>query len=447
MGYYPKPEHEMLERHSHLVRGLHIHNDSPAEFFAVQYPNLLLLSIEGGRDLASNQVATLMSLNPTIQVLHLNVPENLSKYLWKSTAQLSNLRHLIVGRLKAGTQEELHGLWNTVSRLESLGVQYIKLDNRPRISGPVMTTPTTATATTVAMDESPLGLRDLTMAGVLSLPIEDQLDWIARFPSLRRLRCNSGMMFPTKKFSQLISEGAWPELEELNLKDARAIDGTDQFLSDIIRNMGRVVALEFTSVQFGELSFQSLRPHFHYIRKLHLQQCPQATSGVLLDLLASCPQLKELTGDRVLGREIVEDNNNNQSRPWICAGSLTTLEVYFETDDDPDERARQHHTIFERVSTLTSLEVLRMLHYAGGSLPAKNPVEFRLHRGLGKLASLKNLKHLSLHHGLNELQEEDAQWMVDHWRNLDTMIGSKYRQSAILPEIKAILKRRGILYH
>ncbi|KAF9098310.1 hypothetical protein BGX29_007710 [Mortierella sp. GBA35] len=157
---------------------------------------------------------------------------------------------------------------------------------------------------------------------------------------------------------------------------------------------------------------------------LSLESCPSIPSAAAQEIMESCPRLISLGLGELHLRDI------RKGRPWVCTG-LKTFSVQLDlrpihgmirqdlpgeadgTDgtlviEGQEKEAGAHDEksfiqdqrfVFEKLSTLTSLESLKIG-------PINDDVS---------LATLRELRTLSLPHAVMSLKREDVEWMTAHW--------------------------------
>ncbi|KAG0329935.1 hypothetical protein BG000_011891 [Podila horticola] len=125
-----------------------------------------------------------------------------------------------------------------------------------------------------------------------------------------------------------------------------------------------------------------------------------------------------------LNAEVFADLDTRAHRPWVCESTLDILHV--KTVDIPNEYGEDEGKLFAlqklvygRLAHLTRLQVLwlgrmRTKHIVRCMLgdQQKECLELTLESGLAALSTLKRLA-----------AEQDVQWMVDNWPELETIYG------------------------
>ncbi|KAG0298943.1 hypothetical protein BGZ98_010413, partial [Dissophora globulifera] len=186
---------------------------------------------------------------------------------------------------------------------------------------------------------------------------------------------------------------------------------------------------------FGPKSFQVLRGHWATLKTLDLSSYDsKATTAMLQEVMSSCPLLEILRWRRVNVTDILGDG------PWVCM-RLRNFEipVMFR----PSESDRLQPVFFERLSELTALEYLDLCGteeysdmqdvddngvndgaagaHAHTRIPFNQPLEFRVERGLDKLATLRSLRAIDFKGTRQQMNMTDVEWMLAHWPKLGTV--------------------------
>lgn len=163
--------------------------------------------------------------------------------------------------------------------------------------------------------------------------------------------------------------------------------------------MQQVKSLDIYACTFGPLSLKALRPHFHILRQLRLEDATWTTPSIIPEVLTSCPQLEILVAGEVTTQEIL------RGQPWACEHTLKTLHLCILNSPDQDVD-NQQELAFERISRLHHLEELGLLY--GVSRQENTHISLQLGRGLEHLSTLKRLRHLRLNSISHRMTETDV---------------------------------------
>ncbi|KAG0310836.1 hypothetical protein BGZ97_012280 [Linnemannia gamsii] len=307
--------------------------------------------------------------------------------------------------------------------------------------------------------------------------ISDGLRIISQAPLLRSWRWFLG----NEPFPSHDIEFTLPRLKPFAFfrdLDTQTQDLDDTHIENLLDRMtdARNVNLSWTG--FGPKSFQVLMTrHTMTLRSLRLS-CAQVQSKQIQVLLTSCPGLELFDANVLFGTELVRygaptkvgsDNNEvDFTSPyyeydmsvsacmgtgtgtllgddWVCLG-LKTLMLNFALggrnihlkDTSPESQAamekqhdlEQEHT-FRQLARLTQLETLQMVN-STGEKPFVQGVNLNLRKKGGRLedlASLTRLKMINFAGTRQLLDEEELDWMWEHWPRLSFIMGVFNQQS------------------
>ncbi|KAF9963193.1 hypothetical protein BGZ65_005288 [Modicella reniformis] len=396
VGQRPDPNLEAMTRHRHFIKDLSFHGVTENERASLQYPNLTTLFF--GRSWSIS--AASLNVAPILDTLKLSYVRFLdSSSFWVAVSKLPNLRRLETKSLQLD-RDSTHVFWMICSRLESLQTWHDELDVRP--------------AKTMVF---PL-MKSLSVLDVQGANPRDLAEWFMKCPNLVNLNWKHSMFFGDDSLSVLPIGGAWPHLETLRL------DGSKIDLAKFLCNMSKPRELHVAQTGFSNMSFEVLQPRLGALRKIDFPNAtqrlnPNVTGRMIHEILCSNPQLQALSGCRVKATDFLDDR-----RPWVCGSSLRFFKIYFVFPQDGDDTTDLQRTIFRRLSTLTSLEVLDV----SGALRLedegdKDGLDLRLKSGLGELSTLRLLKQLCFERTKQLMGEEDVIWISKHWERLQLFQG------------------------
>ncbi|KAG0296569.1 hypothetical protein BGZ98_000927 [Dissophora globulifera] len=398
-----------LARYGHygkFVRVLTVYNDVGLINQSLDYPNLRKLSLFFyGENLMSRQgedpvLKDFVDRHQFLECLLLqNITSSVMGPTWTALVDHPRLDKLILECIDTIPDD----FWRVCARLTALELRYFD----------------TSAQICVPNDLAPLPIRRL------KVEFEDPLDIIAACPLLEELVWTAGYSYNdpvlttfghlATRFGHLATKGTWPHLQQLSLNS----HAKDADLSRVIASMHQVTKIEIHSGSFGKLSFAALQRHVGTLRYLCF---PRATkSWIIRDVLCTCTRLEHLEGPRLYAKEIDEGG------PWVCA-SLKSLSVNISFEF---EETSLQPKIFERISRLVRLEELNSWNnlypdeYAHGLI-------FRLRWGMASLASLSRLRVLVLHSGPQEMDPDDALWIMDHWKRLEIIQGDFVNRHPLL---------------
>ncbi|KAF9079878.1 hypothetical protein BGX23_003042 [Mortierella sp. AD031] len=303
--------------------------------------------------------------------------------------------------------------------------------------------------------------------------------------------------FPVQGFCDAL-ETSWPNLVSLMLPESRLNDG------DMAKILEAAVSLSTLSIRrsdFGECSFRALRQHFGTLQQLDLFQCLGLGSDMTQQILESCPRLESFEGNKLLLRDVAHGLWGGRRRGWACHG-LRMLDVHLAGHPssssamaiDHDDTLSVQWMVYSQLAKMENLVHLSIggktshphgvevavaptevtppvppLQHApqpaiattSSSPPPQGHTErfgrgsnarasrrreidglhLSLDDGLGQLSTLKKLRSLRFTGLEQEMEEEDARWMVEHWSELKVLQGklhSNERQQDVLETLFAV---------
>jgi hypothetical protein len=196
--------------------------------------------------------------------------------------------------------------------------------------------------------------------------------------------------------------------------------------------------------EMNQRSFDLLRQggHFETLTKIDLtarfrieeqqgllvDDAESIASEWIIEVLESCPSLEHIMAKEIRGQHIID------SKPWVCH-RLKKFEVLIRMELPEqsttrvlytENKKRQCHQVFERLSQLRQLKVLnisnlRLTRY-GHVAPVTFPLDLRL--GLGHLSTLKDLEWIG-YQGHQNMRMAEVEWMLQHWRRLRKITGGR----------------------
>ncbi|KAG0046218.1 hypothetical protein BGZ83_008608 [Gryganskiella cystojenkinii] len=261
------------------------------------------------------------------------------------------------------------------------------------------------------------------------------LSWILLCPKLTSLDWTSSDEVWSEMFANLVPK-ACPNLTCLRLQ----MFIEDEELALIINEIPRIEELHLEQSDFYEHSMAALRRHFPYLRDLNLLEAENRTSRFVQEIMSSCPNLLVLrANDFVFTEETINQH------PWVCL-KLRTLHLGINVGDLTWER---HHEIYRRFAQLTELRNL-VTGWTTGMIhdEDKESIELSKRAGIDALKTLTRLESFYPRGILEEAIEKDGfevvTWMLDHWKNLKTLVGHLPRNVKGYDAIMKRLKERSI---
>ncbi|KAK3841441.1 MAG: hypothetical protein J3R72DRAFT_445489 [Linnemannia gamsii] len=268
------------------------------------------------------------------------------------------------------------------------------------------------------------------------------LQTILQCPNLRTLRWVASNTQSASSFQQIME--VCPRLKAIDLQSmaltdesiARVLDGLRESATEVIipgrkDPFGRSGAMGFG---FKTKAFAALsRRHFGTLVVLDMgPNSLEVTSAMILQVLTSCPNLREITACQLYAKGIRDGPG-----VWACR-KLEVFKVMIRGFRDPlIDQIRI--AVFRRFATLPRLRVLHM----GGQDPSEEGVALRLECGLAQLAGLAQLESVSVYPGPQKMRREDVEWIRAHWKGLRVLNGCLHSVQAVTDVIREVLTSRG----
>lgn len=410
---YSTPAVQALQKHCGYVRRLSHFGYFPQAYHAIHYPGLRMLqfrSIDYG-----HRGFPLIQRHPSLTHIRMvgdSYAKFASTFLFTNPSSLTSLSLTGVDL----RSPDWHTFWESLMPLQTIELRNCGLWD--------------------ASPPPPKGCwkaTDLALLLKLGLSAMDQLLWVAQCSQLKRLTWRvpgDFGYFPIEKFIQTL--GSWPALEDVQLLESRA---SDRQLSLVIQGIQHLKALSVTRTELGDLSEAALRPHFPHLTKLDISNNAISLGRFIVDILQQCPQLESLRTDKIAIDYFMD------GEPWACERSLKVLEVCFEISPWKTEAGQE--ALLERLSRLSNLERLDLCDRE--TLDNVLTLDFRLEKGLERLGALRRLEELKINRTIQELTNQDVEWIIKHWRNLKRLEGVLNTMSmAETRSLAAKLRRAGV---
>ncbi|KAF9376174.1 hypothetical protein BGX21_003558, partial [Mortierella sp. AD011] len=322
----------------------------------------------------------------------------------------------------------LKDFWGICTRLETLDMCEVELDP--------------------SLPPEPVGKKRTDKYGTLTPPTSDtQGDHpksIVRFPRLKELNLAritlkwQGTINLTSDFKELFLASTWQDLDSVSITgQLGTTDESYRQMLQAFRKPIRRFEVYITGIQ--QETFNVLRTrHFATLETFDCMNSPMNTSPWVIELLTSCPGLQRLQAKIVYARDIVA------AKPWVCRG-LEEFAVFIDMGFPnngafrrfTEEELETCRSVFRRLADFKRLRVLDMLSsYHWASLSPNTPLDsadhlrniivplpLRLKAGLDHLATLKRLEKVCFFGGRNTVRMKELIWIVDHWKNLESLKG------------------------
>ncbi|KAF9164673.1 hypothetical protein BGX21_007914 [Mortierella sp. AD011] len=229
----------------------------------------------------------------------------------------------------------------------------------------------------------------------------------------------------TDDFVQLVINDSWPKLQRLSY----GYDGpkmSDVDTANVLRALNGCRQWDVPVSTFSLFSFQVLKEHFPTLTDLNVENQANMTSGLMQEILCSCPQLRMFRGVEIQAKDIAE------GYPWVCL-SLRYLSVFIATEPESAivsstlnaKSDKLQREVFERLSSLGKLSTLKI---GDAKITDKSKFKYglslRLDKGLDHLGLLTELEYLDFSGTIQAMEAQDVDWMLSHWKHLKIMSGT-----------------------
>jgi len=376
-------------------------------------PNLASLTVENVN--CDENLLRLIGHYPML--IHLDVRRNIGTHSTRFLGILTRLHSLKDVTLMGLEVNEtnVNRFWQLCAQLERLDVSFQQIsiqDIQPAMQFPRM---------------RELRASDFPVGNVRWI-----LDFMQRCPGLRSLgslaRDANQLLIP--RLAPLICTRTWPHLQGIALW---TFSRDEDDVASVVAGMQRVIAFEALLLVFTPRMLDLLRPHFGYLQTLDLFTAPGFTSAMAQEVMSSCPSLTTFKGCNIRAIDII------RGQPWVCL-KLKVLELRLRTN--PLTLSQSQPLVFEQLSKLTLLQELYVYAWKTNGIM----LDLRLECGLGRLSTLRSLRFLDLSHAtMQPLQHVEMEWILDHWKNLERVLGRLNTQSQAQDTVlKTRLKHHGI---
>ncbi|KAG0356044.1 hypothetical protein BC939DRAFT_467812 [Gamsiella multidivaricata] len=270
------------------------------------------------------------------------------------------------------------------------------------------------------------------------MSVRTQLSWISKCPNLVSLFWECMYIIPVGEFCQAVKT-KWPHLTALHLMSPNSRED----MTLILMALPRVEKLSM-----ARTDFDALKRHLPTLREIDLQHSRHITSHMVQQILTSCPQLESIVALNLDYQDIVR-------KSWKCV-NLRRFDIGITIDK---HRVKTHKLlkmniqVYGRLAQFKKLEYLSICGCRGwedDSSMLERRLKVSLRAGLGHLTTLKNLKFFSCKNAMNVTiskrdGEKVAQWMMKHWKNLETLEGSlewRHQRMALHYDPLMVAKKR-----
>ncbi|KAF9290392.1 hypothetical protein BGZ68_007153 [Mortierella alpina] len=321
-------------------------------------------------------------------------------------------------------------------------------------------------------------LRSLTLATNTGLDPSTQIELIRLFPEIEHLAWSIMGTQPllVSEFCTVLNQDCC-KIESLVLSD-RNLEASH--LARILNSIPRLTRLflrfDTLSSMFNEPDvMQALRRHFTVLTDVEFGQVRSSIRcGTVLELLTGCPNLQRLVayGRLDCSRQAfyrvgtiagtpaaaagtpgstpssamagLDDLFNDT--PWVCSG-LKRLHVIMTGDPHNVWQNRTlQQRLFLQLGRLRELQTLSLGHcilwmYENGF--SHHGLDFTVEAGLSQLAGLEKLEQLNIEGIYQHMEEEDVNWMLEHWPKLRVVEGELHHRKENRERLDALMEKRG----
>ncbi|KFH70771.1 hypothetical protein MVEG_03619 [Podila verticillata NRRL 6337] len=367
------------------------------------------------------------------------IPE--SSMLWDAIESCSRLVGLELFSLGIPA-EQAATFWKVCSGVKSLGVYHCSLPENDAQLGKV----------------SFPRLEELSWQQVLDFPDGHLLRLLETMPVLRSFSWQSS---DSSNISEMVPNGLCRLAELGQLLCIRSLSFadptfTDTVLSTLLRSTEQLTCLSVPSTGFGPLAFGTLREQglLPHMKQLCLTACEAVSSGMIQEILDSCPELEVLEAETLYSSDILGRLD------WTCE-RLRRLAIGIVIDSvSPAQlwrhvvwqsphrlnlkaRVEDQQMVLQRIASLSRLESL-VLKLQGEVDGLRTALDLGVDKGLTKLATLTRLREFEVPSFSQHMDVPEIEWMIEHWPRLEIVAGELNVSRIVNLELKEMLERHGV---
>ncbi|KAK3814145.1 MAG: hypothetical protein J3Q66DRAFT_371079 [Benniella sp.] len=418
-----KPNPSLLEavkNHHHLVKTLTLDSRVPKNA-NLRFPNLKSLSLHSFK---TKQHAEVILNHSDIAALRLIYRKSVPGFaLWDTLSGFRHLRELsLVGVTIA--KKDTNAFWQVCTLLE-LGTFH----------------------EVYVADQSSLSCVEFPRMKKLHILTSQRnnlllsLEFAQRCPRLESYHWSAFSLFDDAAylpgFTPLVAAKTWPHLHDVVITGGHKV--TRNQLSEILEGMQQITVLTIRCDLdiFTPSSMTLLRPQFSNLRDLVFKDCNQSVMCPMAqEIMSSCPLLEKFSSTWIDADLVVK------GKPWVCFGlKKLVLGFVFNSFTLPAVQP----IVFDQLSKLTRLEHWRLWPCLE-DVP-QDTVTLKLEYGLGKLQTLRALDSVMLGNSLQEMEDQEIDWMLEHWKSLRYIRGELCLEEHRKQALTARLKEHGVYCH
>ncbi|KAG9071738.1 hypothetical protein KI688_005953 [Linnemannia hyalina] len=446
-----------LASHAYLVTDLVLIGPLLEEYYSISFPHLKTLKIEtsDSEDLSLLYVALVRS-NPTVQDLTLRATSSKPTNEFWEVIETEWIRprslNIVIPVVESGQST---AFWRACSRFETLTINNDDIPFFSRgFNSNTITFPQHQPQPQPPVDAFPhierLALK-FNPTGHGRRP--DHVEWIRRCPRLVHLAWNFfGCWSPVKRLVTELKKTTWPSLSSLRLEQSMH---TDKDFSDLVISLPHLRILELSQSTFGPLSLAALVAH-PQIQNLHtfsVLGCDGFTGAMAQTVLEQCTTLDTFAAPYIS----VHDVAHEDSQTWACVHTLRHLTIYITCGSQSTIESRQK--MFRQLGLLSRLSHLDLGASRLSKLPIQIKTQFIIREsalslklssdngGLANFAGLTQLRHFSFQQTPQSLGMTEVQWVLDHWTNLDRIVGQFTNTDIPYSRLFDLFQQNGIAYN
>ncbi|KAF9090989.1 hypothetical protein BGX27_002107 [Mortierella sp. AM989] len=432
------PTDEAIQAHALHVRSIRFSEGPTEKFPWTSLKHLQKLTINPGLDENWDQLPDFITQNSQLQIVGMNMIHNpiLTLETMKALSQCQHLRTLTL-RLAQMDNSIAEQFLDLCTRLEMLKL-YVQDARDADPSGKLASFPSAKT---------------LWFEVHQGMTLVNQLDIIQRFPKLDSLYWKFGNdSIRTQDADEMPSECrlSAKEIHLFGYHWSGSNRSVDVHMAKIIDGCQHVRSFNAICLNIGPLAFKSLKQRFDSFTQLWFDGCITMTSGMVQEILTSCPHLIRLKAAPLDVRDILGNIKGEQEeimfhpQEWVCL-KLTSFEVpIYGLDGKP---AKWQRRVLQQLAKLERLEHLEIgVCDDDGSIHEyhSDGLDLRLESGLEILGSLKQLESISIEGLYQKMEEVDIRWITQNFPRLKRIYGETNVDLNICLKTDAILKESGV---
>ncbi|KAG0100330.1 hypothetical protein BGZ93_002199 [Podila epicladia] len=347
------------------------------------------------------------------------------------------LRSLKIYAPKPGTTIEWKCswlFWKICSQIESVEIANVRFHEA------------SASDLSCAMPETPFRrIKSLHLKQLDGMSLLQQLRVFMKCPRLTRLawefELSEGRSFPAVAFCDAIVSQEWPHIVSLSLSPNCM---TDQDLATVLCGLNSVTTLEVPRADIGPKASAAIKKHFPTLEKLHLIPGKEGVDlGALSNaVLMRCPKLKSIKTEAMSVKELSDEPDV----AWICQG-LQHLEMRFDfsaVTGQTEQEVRYRDLLLQQLGSLTQLQTLDISRWQPHIATEEVALKLSLRHGLDALSGLTKLKNLNFLGSEQSWTMNEANWIMEHWKQLKEIKGECSPFLATRSEVVHALRENGI---